>query len=307
MTRGLISIFALPQEIDDLHLTLYNLKRNMAMLPHDIEMDIHLTFCLSEELTDWNKTSIPISYFVDKFNALRPLLDWSKNPKIHIEYNGGILGCVSHRRDALQYANQYDFTIWLDCDMFFNDHTILYLASSYKAAKDKGYTNFVITPQLVRQWDESWDIIVHESYNEHKLMYHEDADIISDVLYDYGDVSLVPLDDFKFAGGWCTLLSNDLLKLIGIPESLGHYGLEDTFIVEACKLLSSKGLRDGARDNRPIQFALNNHIVGENYKYRCNDSLKKFVVSKNRKEEFRAIAMSNFSNELKLFKQRIGI
>ena len=73
-TKGLISIFALPQEIDDLHLTLYNLKRNMAMLPHDIEMDIHLTFCPSEELTDWSKTPISPAYFLSKFNSLRPLL-----------------------------------------------------------------------------------------------------------------------------------------------------------------------------------------------------------------------------------------
>jgi hypothetical protein len=274
----------------------------MAMLPHDIEMDIHLTFCPSEELTDWPKTMLPPSYFLSKFNSLRPLLDWSKNPRISIEYNGGILGCVSHRRDALQYTDQYDFTIWLDCDMFFGDTTILYLASSYKAAKDHGYNNFILTPQFVRQWDASWDAIVHDDYKSHALMYHEQADIISDALYQYGDVYLAPVNGFKFAGGWCTLLSNDLLRLIGIPESFGHYGLEDTFIVEACKMLTTY-----RHESKPIQFMLGQHIVGENYKYRCNYALKKFVVSKNRKEEFRAIATANFNNELKLFKERVGI
>jgi hypothetical protein len=302
ITRGLISIFALPQEIDDLHLTLYNLKRNMAMLPWDVQMDIHITFCPSEELTDWKKTTLPPAYFLSKFNSLRPLLDWSKNPKIHIEYNGGILGCVSHRRDALQYADQYDFTIWLDCDMFFSDTTILYLASSYKAAVDNGHENVIITPQFVRQWDASWDVIVHESYKNHALMYHEQADIISDALYQHGDISLVPLNDFKFAGGWCTLLSNDLLKIAGIPESFGHYGLEDTFIVEACKMLKAS-----KHESNPVQFVLNHHIVGENYKYRCNHALSKFVVSKNRKEEFRAVATANFNKELLAFKERMKL
>lgn len=301
-TKGLITIFALPQEIDDLHLTLYNLKRNMAMLPHDIHMDIHLTFCMSDELTDWSKTELPQSYFVTKFNALRPLLDWSKNPKITVEYNGGILGCVSQRRDSLRYLDDYDFTIWLDCDMFFGDNTILYLASSYKAAKDNGYKNFTITPQFVRQWDASWDLLVHESYKTHSLMYHEKADIISDALYSYGDVYLSPVNQFKFAGGWCTLLSNDLLKLIGIPESFGHYGLEDTFIVESCKMLT-----EYRHESKPVQFTLSHHVVGENYVYRCNNHLKQYVVSKNRKEEFRTIAAANFNNELKLFKERVGI
>lgn len=293
MTKGLISIFALPQEIDDLHITLYNLKRNMAMLPHDIKMDIDLTFCMSGELTDWDNTQLPQSYFIDKFTALRPLMDWSENPKIHVEFADGILGCVAQRRSSLQYLNDYDFTIWLDCDMFFNDTTILYLASSFKAAKDDGAKNFFITPQFVRQWDVSWDDIVHPEYRFHKLMYHEEADIIQDGLYNFGDVSLKRNHWFKFAGGWCTLLSNDLLKMIGIPASFGHYGMEDTFIVQVCNYLQANEHSSDVR-----QYLLYNHIVGENYKYRANSHLKKMVVSKNRKEEFRAIATGHFGNEL---------
>ena len=293
MTKGLISIFALPQEIDDLHITLYNLKRNMAMLPHDIKMDIDLTFCMSGELTDWDNTQLPQSYFIDKFTALRPLMDWSENPKIHVEFADGVLGCVAQRRNSLQYLNDYDFTIWLDCDMFFNDTTMLYLASSFKAAKDAGARNFIITPQFVRQWDASWDDIVHGEYRFKPLMYHETADIIQDGLYNLGEVSLAPMNTFKFAGGWCTLLSNDLLKSIGIPESFGHYGMEDTFIVEVCKYLQVN-----RHSSNPRQYLLVNHIVGENYKYRTNSHLKGMVVSRNRKEEFRAIATGHFGNEL---------
>lgn len=302
MTKGLISIFVMPQEIDDLHITLYNLKRNMAMLPHDIQMDIDITFCVSDEMTDWEQTKLPQKYFIDKFRALLPLMDWSANSKIHIEMDDVILGCVAQRRHSLQFVDEYDFTIWLDCDMFFNDTTILYLASSFKAMQDEGHKNFVITPQFVRQWDTSWDSIVHPAYLNNKLMYHEEADIIQDGLYNLGDISLAPLNGFKFAGGWCTLLSNSLLKLIGVPESFGHYGMEDTFIVEACKYL-----RANNHPSNPCQYLLSNHIVGENYKYRANNHLKSMVVSKNRKEEFRAVAHRNFGIELKKVIERLFV
>lgn len=300
MTKGLISIFAMPQEIDDLHLTLYNLKRNVAMLPHDIEVDLHLTFCMSPHLTDWDETKLPHAYFIEKFNALTPLWDWSQNPKIHLELNDGILGCVSQRRDALQYVDSYDFMVWLDTDVFFKDTTLLYAASSAKALKDNNIENFIITPEFVKQWDNTWDVIVNKHFLNHKIDYELDADIFSDSLIDLGDISLRPAEDFKFAGGWFTVLSKGLLKLIGIPESFGHYGMEDTFIVEASKIM-----RSYSHPDTPKQYVMTNHIVGETYVHRCNGHMKKFVVSRNRKEEFRRIAVQNFETEL--LKLRNGI
>lgn len=300
MTKGLISIFAMPQEIDDLHITLYNLKRNMAMVPHDISMDLDLTFCMSSELTEWDKTTLPQQYFIDKFNALSELWDWSKSPRIRVEFDQTILGCVSQRRLSLDRINEYDFTIWLDCDMFFADTTILYLASSYKAAKASGYNNFIVTPQFVRQWDNSWDAIVNEQYTNHKLMYHEEADIISDALYNYGDTLLTPIKGFKFAGGWCTLLSNDLLNLIGVPDSLGHYGLEDTFIVTVCDIL-----RKVNHASAPQQFVITNHVVGENYKYRARSHLLGAVYCTGKKEQFREVATRNFSEEVQRVIKRL--
>lgn len=303
MVKGLVSIFAMPHEIEDLQLTLYNLKRNMVLVPSDVEMDIDITFCMSDELTDWDRTADKLytsqEYITEKFKALTGLLSWSKNPRINIEKGNEILGCVSQRRRTLKNSEGYDFTIWLDCDIFFGDYTMMYLTSSYQAAKDAGHKNIIITPQYVRQWDASWDMLVHPHFKKYPLMYHEQADIIADVLQtDSAEVDLVPLDGFKFAGGWCTLISNDLLKLIGVPDSLGHYGLEDTFITTACDLIAKHNYKD-----KPIQYMLNNFLVGENYINRRKNYTG--IVRKDRKEEFRAIASLNFNYELHAFKQRV--
>lgn len=300
MTKGLISIFSMPQEIDDLHLTLYNLKRNISMLPHDVEMDLDLTFCMSGELTDWENTKLPQEYFLSKFHALTPLWDWSKSPRIHIEFDKGILGCVSQRRWSLERAKEYDYTIWLDTDVFFKDTTLLYMDAGFRAIKDSNTTRFILTPQFVKQWDNTWDSIVHPEYLNHKIDYELEADIFEDTLIEYGDVSVKPINDFKFAGGWFTLLSKELLELTGVPESFGHYGMEDTFIVEASKFLTKVN-----HPMKPTQFVLCNHLVGETYVHRCNQHMKDMVTSTNRKEEFRAVATENFAKEMQSFSQRM--
>lgn len=60
--KGIITIFALPQELEDLALTLYNLKRNSIYLDPNIQYKIDITMCLSDELTDWDKTKLPKEY-----------------------------------------------------------------------------------------------------------------------------------------------------------------------------------------------------------------------------------------------------
>jgi hypothetical protein len=100
--KGIVTIFVMPQEIDDLHITLLNLKRNVSLLPDDIELDLHLTLCVSDELTAWQSSSLPKEYVLEKFNALLSLCDWSKNPIIQIEDGTDILGCVSQRRFSLK-------------------------------------------------------------------------------------------------------------------------------------------------------------------------------------------------------------
>ncbi len=298
--KGLITIFAMPQELDDLHLTLYNLKRNVSMLPEGFDIDLDLTFCLSNELTDWEQTKLPKEYFIDKFNSLSPLWDWSKSPRINIETGNRILGCVSQRRWSLERASDYEFTIWLDTDVFFKDTTLWYMIAAHNTAKQSGNPYFIVTPQFVKQWDDTWDIIVNNKYLNHKIDYELEADIFVDTLQDIGEVSVKPIAGFKFAGGWFTLINNELLRLVGVPDTFGHYGLEDTFLSSACDLLQKFNHK-----TNPRQFVLDNHLVGETYVHRCNTHMKNFVASRNRKEEFRAVAVHNFNNELRAFRQRV--
>jgi hypothetical protein len=52
------------------------------------------------------------------------------------------------------------------------------------------------------------------------------------------------------------------------------------------------------------QFVLENLIIGENHLYRTNNTIKKYITSKDRKKEFLKIAEANFEKELNIFNKQ---
>lgn len=300
MSTGLISIFALPHEIDNLQTTLYNLRRNYAVMSgHTFGFDI--TLCLSDELTNW-EFSLPKSYFEDKFKQItEKLCDWAIPESIKIEYGNSILGCVSQRRHSLKYLNKYDFTLWLDNDLFFNDYFLSYVAVSADTIQQNDIEYYVITPQITRQWDTSWDIIVNDQLLSRELNDNLTADVFDLALSDLGNVGLKQIPSFKGAGGWGTVISNDLLEITGIPESLGHYGLEDTYVLTCAEML-----RRMNRPEKPQQFVMENMLVCENHKFQTSDYLRNQIKSIDKKDQFRQIATNNFNQEVHKFIERMS-
>lgn len=291
--KGIISIFAMPQEIDDLALTLERLKRNSVFVDPSVEYGVEITMCLSDELTDWENSKLSKQYIKERSIELcEKYLDWCKWEIIHD--TNEILGCVSQRRYSLKNNPDADFFIWLDTDMVFKDTTLYYATSAYQMIKGAGMDMFVVTPQFVKQWDNTWDIITNKNYWNQPVNYHLNSNIYADGLPQLEEVNVAQISSLKFAGGWFTLISKSLLDRVGIPESFGHYGLEDTFVMVCGSLMAQKGETVG-------QFVLENLIIGENHKNRPNQIIKKYLSVKDRKEEFKQIAHSNWETEISKF------
>jgi hypothetical protein len=294
--KGVITIFALPQELEDLALTLYNLKRNSIYLDNKVNYQIDITMCLSDELTNWSETKLPKEYIKERTTELvTKFLDWCE---WELLWGEEILGCVSQRRHSLNLHPDANFFIWLDCDFIFKDTTLSYMTQAYQTIKESNIDLFVLTPQFVKQWDNTWDVIVNDRFLSHPIDYELVADVYKDTLPDIGEIEVKPVPTFKFAGGWFTLITKDLLSKTDVPESLGHYGLEDTFIIECCNILRSQG-------TEVFQFILENHIIGESYTHRPNETIKKYILSISKKEEFTKIAHNNFKTELNKFYENI--
>lgn len=295
--KGVITIFALPQEMEDLGLTLERVKRNAVHLDKSIHYRIEVTMCLSDQLTDWSSTKLPKDYIRERTTELfNQLASWSASRELRFEEGDYILGCVSQRRHSLEKNPDADFFIWLDCDMFFSDTTLHYLTEGYRMHTDE---MSIVTPQFVRQWDTTWDVIMNDKYKGSPINYHLDADIYNEVLTPIADLEIDRINDFKFAGGWCTLIAGKLLRTIGIPKSFGHYGLEDTFVMICCHAMIQLGA------GQPAQYIIKNMIAGETHKHRTNKTVKRWIHSIDRKGQYRNIAESNFKKEFDEFVKRI--
>jgi len=297
--RIVISIFTLPHEIDELEILLHQLRLSSYHLSDDVELVLDITLCLSENMVNWKKSSIPKPYFEEKLLKLSAHTDWCVK---YMRTSTDILGEVSHRRESFEtHFKSASHFIWLNTHIIFPEKTLFYLEQSLKQVSE--FTpHHIVTPEMVRMWDESWDNVVNEKFKNKKLNYQSINDPFKDNGI-YGEVEIVEVKNtipkqprYKFMGGLFTCISKPLLKRIGIPESFGHYGYDDTFIMWSSEKLTQ------TTDIEVQQFKMKNVVVCENYKYRNNTHYLNNMSVFDRREQFQQIAESNFGKELEKIK-----
>lgn len=87
------------------------------------------------------------------------------------------------------------------------------------------------------------------------------------------------------------------MEFIGIPEFLGHYGSEDTFMSVAMEVAKQKKINSK-------QYVMKGIYVSENIVNRSNPYKDKIKLI-NLKDIFRAKSWENFYSEIEKFKNRI--
>ena len=296
--KVVISIFCLPYEIDELENTLNQLKKASYYIDNKVEYVLDVTMTISDRMINWDKSSLPKKYFIDKFTKLETQSDWCQN---EFKTSDILLGCVSQRRESLKNHKDADYFIWLDCDIIFDERTLSYMQMAMSSTS-KEHEHSIITPELVRIWDDTWDILVNEEFKDKPFDYNQTNDPYKDSGIK-GDISVEvvlntnsPQSRFKFAGGWFTCISGALLRRIGIPEEFGHYGYEDTFVMVG----SEKLMR--TTDIQITQFKIKNLVVCENYKYRDNNHYLNGLSAFDRRDEFTKKAQEGWPSALSKIK-----
>lgn len=282
-----IIIHLLPFEIDRFEYQILELKKCSLLLDVDDKVVIDATLNLNDLLIDWKNSSIPKEFFIDRFLHLKNLCDWTHENFFEIDTEEKCLGINAKRRNSIrQHANSCDTFLYLDCDMIFPVHTLKYMID---AVKHMTLPYYIISPQSTQLWDGSWCNLVNESYA------HIPHDKITEInpfevcSKQYGDVEIVPVNDFKFGGGWFNLFSSKLLSYTDIPDELGGYGLDDLYVMQSCQVMKNLTF--------PIQqYVLKNLVVTQNYRYgyHMQDVYKKFIPFINKKEMFITNAKQNY-------------
>jgi hypothetical protein len=295
MKKIVITTFIMPNEIDDLERVLMDLNKASKYVKGE-NYELYLALTIDDFLVDWENSKLDKQYFIDRFNALKSLTEWAGKSSFHIRED--IMGCTSLRRIAHIECIDATHFIWLDTDIVFDERILFYMENSIDAIDNENITNkYVISPECVKIWDSTWDCLVNENF----LNKEEGYCRINNPFIDagvYGDVGIETLINnvpgqprMKFGGGWFNCLSKPLLDRAPLPETMGHYGPDDTFIMWASEKLNMNG-------ENIYQFKLKNQVVCENYIYRDRTHYDKLIKRIDRKEDFRNQANQSFAMEI---------
>lgn len=269
MKNVVFSIFIFPWEIDGLERILMNLKEASCFVGGDVQYTLSVTMDVSDNhRIDWNGSKIPKQFFVDKFENLKVLCNWC-NIDFSLNENEDCLGSAGKRRnDSLKYKNKCDMFVWLDCDMYFPMHILQVLEVAMNQISDKYY---ILTPELIRYWDASWDIITNKKFlNEpHNHRDYFDMYSINQLAQEIDAPYVDKISSIKFGGGWFTCISHDLLQLATVPEFIGPYGPDDTWLT-AFSLYH--------KPSKTSQYVMKNVVVTEvGKKYIVENHYKKYL------------------------------
>jgi len=259
-----ISIHISPYEIDNYQTFIHQLRRNLNYTEDEVIFSPYLN--LSHYFYDWSNSTLKSDYFVNRFNELNSIIKDECELDSTVNYNDKILGAFSYKTMFLnKYKNDVDAFIWFDSDMIFPDNTISTLIAVHKGVDNK---YCVISPQIVKLWDNTWDVLVNEKYINTPASHDNYFGFDGYSLYESDGRELEVITNtqrFKFASGWGNLISAGIFRdLINFTYDLGNYGPDDTFIMNVLDHYKFN------KDKKINQYIIRNVVVTENYKHSLN-------------------------------------
>jgi len=196
MTKVKIFYLIMPWQIDYALLSYIQFKKSKYHLSNDIEITIDTHLNLSSYLIDWDNSELPKEFFIKKYNDLAILLkDYKHNSIIYDgDDNYGLLDM-----QKIAYGEEFDYYIPVCPDIYFSETLIPSLINAAKITQNK---YVVITPEIYKMWDQTWDEITNEKYLN--IPYEDwDKGDIFDIRYDLkmaeGDLYLQPTQRSKWA------------------------------------------------------------------------------------------------------------
>ena len=250
----------MPWEIDHAHVVFVKLRSAMLNIDKDSVPCIQACLNLSDSIINWNESKLPKEYFVDRYTAIKHYFQNLCETKFSIYNGSGVYGHLDLQRESMQ--DNIDCYITMCPDMDFNEYLISHFIESAKLVNNK---YFVITPQIFKCWDSSWDDLVNERFKS--LPYEKCLSKNSDEIVKLQeDVKISKLGYFKFAG-WLDLYSKDFYeKLVPVLPEWHGYGPWDLYAMNVCNLARRFGedVQQYVLENQVIWFHDSGELRNEN-------------------------------------------
>ena len=216
--KTLVCIHVMPLELEMFQRFM---ERYRIALFHckDYDVTIKATLNLNPKLTDWDNSELKQDYFMEKFRNEFAYKGMKNINQIILD--DSVWGTTQQKRESIK-IDYFDQFIFVDSDIAIHEHQLLYQLR----ASEKLDGKYIISPSIPKWWDRSWDYLVGEGLNDTPALTQETVDKV----YTQTPTKLVmrQIPTIKFGCGMHTLYSKEFWQFIGIPDSLGGYGPEDT-------------------------------------------------------------------------------
>lgn len=242
----------MPWEIDYALLTFSQLKKSSYYLNSEDKIYIHVGLNLSNYTINWENSKIPKQFFIDKFNSLISILDFAEVQTVIYE-GDELWGHLDLEKSHIE--PHIDYYISICPDMWFSEHLLYYLVESAKQIKNK---YFIITPEIHKLWDHTWDEITNSNYINLPYDKWDKSNIfdIQNTALNLEEPYLYPANNFKFAG-WFDLYSKSFFEdLCPIHKDWVGYGPWDFYSM----LISDYAKKQGIDVQ---EYILRNQIIFE--------------------------------------------
>lgn len=289
MKKTLVSIHVMPSELEMFERFMVQYRKALHHLnSQEDDVTLKVSLNLNPELTDWENSELKQDFFVNRFATM---FNGIKNIN-EIILDTSLWGTTQQKRETIGLL--YDQYIFCDADIMLHEYQLkTQLNVSYQL--DGMY---IVSPSISRWWDPSWDILVHSDHKEKQLgSAHSQEVLDNSYTQPVKDLAAKRIPFIKFGCGMHTLYSKSFWDLMGIPESFGGYGPEDTFGMTCAQLAIQKGY-----DIK--QYVLDGMYITEDYINRQSSYHEK-IKPFDRKKEFYSKAESVAREEVLKFIQTI--
>ena len=254
-----IIIHCLPREIDQLERVLDKLHEGASLLQPSHRVILDVTLNLNDIFTDWNTSTLDQKFFTNKFKAIKAKRDWTYKNLFEVDTENKCLGINDKRRNSIrEVEEEVTHFMYLDLDLYFSSLNLGYLFSALDQITNKYQ---IVSSQLTKLWDSSWDVLCNSQFINQSYEFYKNLDpYLMESYSQQNQVEIRPIQGVKFGGGWFNAFSKNLLQEINIPDSLGPYGQDDTFVMMGANIMQQKGY-----DVR--QYVLDGMMVCENIKH----------------------------------------
>ena len=287
--RTLVCIHVMPSEMEMFERFMVQYHKALKYLDENDDVTLKVTLNLNPELTDWKNSELKQGYFVSRFGVL---FNGIKNIN-EVILDTSCWGTTQQKRES--YKLDYDQFIFVDTDILLHEHQLKY--QLMVAEKLEGI--YIVSPSLPKWWDNTWDELCNSEFLDKPYGYAMDSDEVVGKVFTQSvtGINARRVGTIKFGCGMHTLYSKSFWELVGIPESFGGYGPEDTYGMSAAQVAIKLGID-------VQQYVMDGIYITEDYKNRTPQYIDK-IKPIDKKKEFYDKAHELGGDEVKKFVTRL--